>query len=70
MKRVAVVSSVISSVGYDPSRSLLEIALVNHAIYQYRGVSADVFNEFMMAASHGKYYNEVIKSTYEFDKIK
>ncbi|NUQ30957.1 MAG: KTSC domain-containing protein [Acidobacteriaceae bacterium] len=62
MRRRAVESESIASIGYDASRNLLEIEFrQNGSVYRYFGVSPEVYIEFMAAESKGTYLNQVFK---------
>ena len=69
MKRDAVTSSVILSIGYSSSIKTLEIEFIDHHIYQYHPVLSDVYKNLMSADSHGKYFNSYIKDHYPFTRI-
>lgn len=62
MRRRAVESESIASIGYDASRNELEIEFrQNGSVYRYFGVSPEVYIEFMAAESKGTYLNQVFK---------
>jgi hypothetical protein len=70
MRRVAVQSSNIASVGYDPTSSTLEIEFHNGGIYQYSNVPESIYNGIMSAASKGTYFDQYIKKGgYGYRKI-
>ena len=62
MKRITVVSSNISSVGYDLQGRILEIEFLNGSIYRYFHVSEGVYRGLMSAPSHGQYFDTYIKN--------
>jgi len=68
MKRTPVVSSNITSVGYDEVGKLLEVEFKDGGVYQYQNVPADINAEFMTSASLGKYFHTNIKKSYEFHR--
>lgn len=62
MRRQAVESESIASIGYNASRSELEIEFrQSGAVYRYFDVSPDEYLEFMAAESKGTYLNQVFK---------
>ena len=61
MKRENVESSVLKSVGYDKDKKVLEIELVNNAIYEYYKVPVSEYTNLMKSSSLGEYYNKRIK---------
>jgi uncharacterized protein len=69
MKRQAVISSNLQSIGYDESRRVLEIEFKNNTIYQYHGVPASEYKKLMDADSHGQYLHANIKDVYQYQKI-
>ena len=62
--RSPVVSSNISSVGYDAPSLTLEIEFHSGKVYQYFDVPEQVYGEFVGAASLGSYFNAQIKNVY------
>lgn len=74
MQRTPVSSSQIESVGYDPTSQTLEVEFKSRpgkhgSVYQYKGVSQSVYDEFISAPSIGVYFGANIKSGYEFQKV-
>jgi len=70
MDRVPVQSSNLSSVGYDPTTSTLEIEFSNGSIYQYFGVPEYVHEGLMNAGSKGSYFDQHIKRAgYPYSKV-
>lgn len=69
MKRVAVESSVLKSVGYDEEKKVLETELINNAVYEYYKVPASEFFNLINAPSTGEYYNKNIKK-YRYKKLR
>ena len=62
MKRTHVDSSSISSVGYDETAHLLEVKFNNGRTYDYENVPREVYDAFMAADSHGRFFNHVIRN--------
>ena len=62
MDRQAVESSMIKSVGYDPSDQILEVEFTKGQVYQYEGVSIDIFDTLMSAESIGKSFSQHVRS--------
>ena len=69
MKRTHVESSNIESIGYDLRSQTLEIEFLNGTIYQYFDVPERIFEELMVADSHGRYLNANIKGIYRYSKV-
>jgi KTSC domain len=70
MIRKPVISSNLSSVGYDSETNTLEIEFSNFTIYQFFGVQESIYQELMNAISHGKYLHAHIKGIYRYRKIR
>jgi hypothetical protein len=63
MRRVAVDSTSIASIGYEPQRRELEIEFrESRDVYRYFEVPVDDFDEFLAAKSKGTYLNHVFKT--------
>ena len=63
MRRQAVESESIASIGYNVSRNELEIEFrESGSVYRYFGVSPEEYIEFMAAESKGTYLNQVLKA--------
>ncbi|KJH85260.1 KTSC domain-containing protein [Pseudomonas sp. KSR10] len=61
MKRVAVTSRSLRSLGYDPDEQLLEVEFHNGSVYRYEQVPAEVVQALLEADSMGRYFNQVFK---------
>ena len=70
MDRIPVASSNISSVGYDPTSSILEVEFNSGSIYQYLNVPQSEYEGLMNAGSKGRYLNRNIKGRYEDIKVR
>lgn len=64
MRRTAVDSTTMISVGYDSAQQILEIEFTSGVVYQYLEVPAAVFDELMRAESKGRYFNQKIRDDY------
>jgi len=58
MRRTAVESTTMRSVGYDWAQQILEVEFTSGAVYQYLEVPAAVFDGLMHAESKGRYFNQ------------
>lgn len=71
MKRIAVDSSGILTIGYDESKNILEVQFINDHVYRYRDVPELLYLRLMNATSKGIFFNEKIRDAgYPFEKIK
>lgn len=63
---IEVVSSQFKKVKYDSEKKTLIITFNNDKRYEYSGMSAEQFKEFMSADSFGKYFLSKIKGHFNF----
>lgn len=64
MRRVQLASSMIASAGYDAPTRVLEIEFVSGAVYQYTGISVDVYEALLDAPSHGRVFHTRIRNAF------
>lgn len=70
MKRGRVHSRIISSVGYDSNRKILEIEFKKGTLYQYYSVPQFEFDRLISSKSVGKYFDKNIKKgPYSYIKL-
>ena len=69
MKRIAVASSTLNSVGYDSQTMTLELEFTSGDVYQYFDVPVDVHLKLRQSESLGRFFNEQIKESYRFTKL-
>ena len=69
MIRVAVISTSILSIGYDPKAQLLEVEFTSHSVYDYFNVPANVYQAFISALSKGRYFDSKIRDVYRTRRI-
>lgn len=69
MNMIAVTSSNIDAVGYDPDTKLLQINFLNGTSYQYDGVPEYVAQGLVDASSVGQYFNANVKDSYGYTKL-
>jgi hypothetical protein len=69
MRRRAVNSSVIRTLGYDDRSKVLEVEFHTNRIYQYFGVPLAVYDDLLNAPSIGEFYNRQIRNEYDFLEI-
>lgn len=70
MKRKAVESSNLASVGYDEKTKMLEIEFNHGGVYEYYGVEKKVYEELMNADSHGRYFYYNIRDDYDYSRVR
>jgi regulator of extracellular matrix RemA (YlzA/DUF370 family) len=64
IKRDAVQSTALASVGYSRRLRALEIEFRNGAIYRYLNVDPVIYHELMAAPSKARFYDEKIRRKY------
>ncbi|MEU0000794.1 KTSC domain-containing protein [Streptomyces microflavus] len=69
MQRHPVISSNIKSIGYDHTSSILEVEFFS-GVYHYHSVPETVFSAFLSAASHGRYFAQVVKDRYSYTRVR
>ncbi len=69
MNHQQVVSTNIHSIGYDSTMTLLEVMFKNGRIYRYEAVPVEVHAQFLVAASHGKYFHAHIRNRYSTQRV-
>jgi hypothetical protein len=67
---IAVESSNLCSVGYNPWTGELEIEFRGGRVYQYPGVPFEVYLGLMNADSHGSYFAANIRDQYQFRRVR
>ena len=62
MDRKKVVSSNINSIGFDETKSLLEVEFYTGDIWQYHPVTKEIYLTMLASDSVGKEFNRLVKS--------
>jgi hypothetical protein len=70
MKRIAIISKVLKSVGYDEATGTLEVEFKNGGLYEYIDVPSETYSQLMLAPSKGTYFGENIRDAYRFKRVK
>lgn len=69
MDRVAVSSSNIASIGYDPDSQTLEVEFHSGGVYQYFQVPTSIHDDFLNASSKGQYLSQNIKNRFPYNQV-
>lgn len=70
MEMIPVSSSNIDSIGHDSDASVLRVMFKDGSVYEYLGVSNQVFQAFLQAGSKGQFLDrEIKKGGYSFRKV-
>ena len=64
-----VLSTEIEWIGYEKSDSMLQVEFIEGSVYRYKDVPEDVYQNFLGAQSHGRYFEEQIKGQYPYRKV-
>ena len=70
MKRSAVSSSNLVSVGYDAPTQTLEVEFRGGSVYQYARCPQGAFNDLIKAASKESHFHRYIRAKYPTKRIK
>lgn len=62
-------SSNIAAIGYNEANQVLRVEFNNGSIYDYPGVSPNLFQSFLSSDSKGRFHNMMIKSQYDFVRV-
>ena len=65
-----VLSTEIEWIGYEQKNQMLQVEFIEGSVYQYHQVPETVYDEFLAAPSHGKYFEQSVKGQYEYRKIR
>ena len=65
-----VISTEIEWIGYDYKRNMLQVEFIEGKIYQYDEVPETVYKSFLNACSHGQFFEEWIKDSYPFRRVR
>jgi hypothetical protein len=67
---VFVESTLLASVSYDASQSILDLEFCDGAIYRYFTVPTTVFSQLLAAESKGSFFNRYIRNSFHFTCLK
>ncbi|SDI48832.1 KTSC domain-containing protein [Actinokineospora alba] len=70
MRRQALASASVASVGYDAATETLEVEFRNGNVYQYLGVAKRLYWGLMSAPSVGAFLNREIRDSHEFLRVR
>ncbi len=69
MRRTPVSSSNLASVGYDEYEHILEVEFLSGSVYHYYNVPEQVYRGLMSASSHGTYFGEYVRTSYQYKQV-
>jgi len=70
MRRTAVDSTNIASIGYKKTEKVLEVRFKSGIVYQYKDVPLDIYEDFQSAESKGSFFFKRVRNGgYSYTKI-
>lgn len=69
MERENVISSELRSIGYAENEAILEVEFCGGGIYQYFGVSPQLYSGLLAAESKGRFFNRWIRERHFYQRI-
>lgn len=63
---VQVESEAIDEIAYDPDRSAMFVRFAHGGWYSYFAVPTEVYKNFIVAESHGRFFHEHIRDRYPY----
>lgn len=54
---------------YDRPQAILEVSFRSGASYRYLDVPPEVYHQFLLAESKGRYFNTYIRNRYAYAKV-
>jgi len=70
MERVPLNSRSVASVGYEPSKGVLEIEFRSGEVYEYFLVPESAFSELLDAPSAGEYVSNQVRGRYPYRRVR
>jgi hypothetical protein len=70
IRREPVTSTALARVGYSKDRHILEVELLNGAIYRYLGVPPSVYRALKEAPSKGRFYDHNVRYKYPSRRVR
>jgi len=65
-----VISSEIEWIGYEHKDRMLQVEFIDGPVYRYQEVPHSIFEEFLQAPSHGRYFESNVKDKFEHRRIR
>lgn len=62
-------SSNIKEIGYDGETRELTVTFVNKSQYAYADVPPEIFEDFALAESAGRFFHQKVKGKFEYRKL-
>ena len=65
-----VLSTEIEWIGYEQKTNMLQVEFIEGGIYQYQNVPQNIYDNFLNADSHCRYFETFVKGRYSHRKIR
>ncbi len=65
-----VLSTEIEWIGYEHKRSMLQVEFIAGPVYQYDNVPEKIYEDFLTAPSHGRFFESNIKGKFASRKVR
>ena len=65
-----VLSSEIEWIGYENKTQMLQVEFIAGGIYQYERVPESVYQSFLSADSHGRFFESHVKGRFQYRKVR
>lgn len=65
-----VLSTEIEWIGYEEKSSMLQVEFIAGGTYQYQNVQPEIYQDFLVADSHCKYFESNIKGQYQYRRVR
>ena len=65
-----VLSTEIEWIGYERKTRMLQVEFIEGGIYQYQNVSENIYEDFLTADSHTRFFETFVKGRYPYRRIR
>jgi hypothetical protein len=69
IKREAVDSETLASVGYNEEARILQVELKDNSVYNYLDVPPYIYADLLAAEDRGKFFAVFIRTHYEYEQV-
>ncbi len=67
---VPVDSTLLASVAYNASESILQLEFCDGTVYRYLAVAVGIYHDLLAAGSKGAYFNHEIRSRFQYTLVR
>ena len=65
-----VLSTEIEWIGYESKRNMLQVEFIAGGTYQYQDVPKVIYENFLSAPSHGRFFETEIRGRFPYRKVR